>query len=305
MRIIHFSDPHSGGWFSELAGAFDKRLFGSLNYNFRRAGHFPMERLRLAVLKTLSLNPQLVVISGDVTTVGEEGEFNEISDILAPLIHSNIELMFVPGNHDAYVSTEKCTSALARAVETLNQKRVKLSDLPLVREIKNTRVLMVNEARPSGIIRSNGYLIGEELTAFKALVERPREEGELRILLGHYPCRDQFGQPLSWRRKLIGSEQVVKALDDGTLDLTLCGHIHTPFVNAYKNGMEVCAGSITKHGHLNVLDIDQVAGTISQRWVIVEWDAEVPEERTGHFEFAHLEYTASSACFLNKNRSEI
>ena len=67
------------------------------------------------------------------------------------------------------------------------------------------------------------------------------------------------------------------ALRDGRLDVALCGHNHTPFRRDEANGaLELCAGALTWHGLLNVVDYSPASGRFSQHWESVADDAPAP-----------------------------
>lgn len=267
MKIVHFSDPHAGGWPHRGSAFFDKRIVGAFNYNFRRKSSFHIERLRTAVEKTLLLQPQVAVITGDITSVSEPWEFEYACEILAPLVESDIFLIYIPGNHDAYVRNRKCKQALSDSFHYLNQGRWQLDQLPLCYKLGDVNFMIINESAPTSPFLSCGQLSAEAATILNSSLS----EHEIRIAIGHFPIRTQFGEPLNFRRKLYGGEDLYKALNGGKVHASLCGHIHKPFVNQYgKNNFEICAGSITANGHINVLEINQVDGTLHQHWETID-----------------------------------
>jgi len=271
MRIAHFSDIHVGRWPEERSAYFDKRLLGSLNYSLRRRRQFD-RRLLPRVLQQLNLlAPDWVVCTGDLTSIGTRAEFTEALDGLVPIISSGpSRLIYVPGNHDAYVPRASCRVALEETFDALNAGRWSLSDLPQEVRLRGLRLFVVNECSPTNCFMSSGSLSGRSAERLRAWLAEPREACERRVLIGHFPCRDGDGRPLGWRRGLKGWRLVDEALSEGRLDASLCGHEHRPFLRREENGaMEICAGSVTVHGRLNVLDYCPASGRLSQFWVDV------------------------------------
>ncbi|MGL4854526.1 MAG: metallophosphoesterase family protein [Lentisphaeria bacterium] len=265
MKIVHFSDPHAGGWPSSGSAFFDKRIIGALNYNLRRRKHFKLEVLEQAVARILFINPQVVIITGDITSIGDPNEFQTAMQILAPLVESIAHVFYVPGNHDCYVKNKSCQKMLADAFYYLNQCRNNLDQLPTSTRIQNVNFIQLNQVIPRNIFMSDGILNPASID----LLNSPRFDNEIRIAIGHFPTCDAKKMPLAKRRQLRNFQPLQDALRQGKVDISLCGHIHTPFLHLHGNAMEICAGSITANAHLNILEINQIESTIAQHWEII------------------------------------
>ncbi|MEW6154149.1 MAG: metallophosphoesterase [Actinomycetota bacterium] len=63
--------------------------------------YFDGELLATAVNETLALEPDLVVIGGDLTAEGYAHEFRMAQDHLQPLTDHGLRVLVVPGNHDS------------------------------------------------------------------------------------------------------------------------------------------------------------------------------------------------------------
>jgi len=274
MRIVHFSDLHAGGRITDLRGIFDKRLLGTLNHFCRRRHTHDWARIPRAVALIKQLKPDLVVCTGDLTTLSEPAEFERIQrDLRGLATDRRFELFFVPGNHDCYVPDEPCQRSLREVFATLNRGRWRLEELPVAVEFQHARFVLVNEATPAPLYASYGEIDARTEAWLRANLVAPAPRPT--ILIGHYPLYDADGYKLSWRRRCKNNGVLQKAFGAGVIRLALCGHIHTPFVRQEANGvMEVCAGSLPHYGLLNVIDFDLVNDRLHQRWVTVD----VPEE---------------------------
>ncbi|MFW5802380.1 MAG: metallophosphoesterase family protein [Verrucomicrobiota bacterium] len=268
MRIVHFSDIHIGRLPDDATALFDKRLLGFLNFLIRRRGSMNEELIRLAVPRVRSLQPDLVVCTGDLTCVGAPVEFEAARAILKPLYGSRAyEFFALPGNHDAYVRNHRCRRAFKDTFAALNGERLLLDSLPQEVRRGQLRLLFVNEAHPRAPWKSTGELSALTRQWLEAQTEPKREPAERRILVGHFPSRDAAGNPLVRRRRLDGDNHIAELLASERLDMALCGHIHTPFRrDVTACAMEVCAGSLPMAGKLNVVDYCPLSGELVQQW---------------------------------------
>ncbi len=278
MRIIHFSDIHAGGRLRDLRGLFDKRLFGTLNHLFLRRRSRQWERVARAVTRIRLLAPDIVICTGDLTTLSEPREFEQACEALEPLVTDRrFEFLYVPGNHDHYVRRAKCRHSLRQAFSMLNRKRWELDELPVAFEFQHLRFILVNQAGPCPLYASYGKISAEA----EAWLRDHLSGGENTpaVLIGHYPLYNALGKKLPWRRCCRNNAVLQHAFDQGIIRLALCGHIHTPFAREGETGnLEVCAGSLTHSGLVNLVDYNVMDDTLAQRWLSVDNDDEpVPE----------------------------
>ncbi len=279
MRIIHFSDLHVGGRTRELGGLFDKRLFGTLNHLARRARYQHWARVETALHQMRLLSPDVVICTGDLTSLSEPHEFRFALDLLRPLREDRrFRFLYVPGNHDFYVQEPHVQHALEEAFYELNRGELRLGELPRIVEHLRVRFLLVNEVGPAPFYASWGALSQETRARLPALLAPPPPGDDEHgipagplALVGHFPLRDRRGRQLSWRRRCHGSEPLYQALTNGTIRLALCGHIHSPFARHETSGaLECCAGSLPQNAVFNLIDWNLATGVIEQRWVPVE-----------------------------------
>jgi 3',5'-cyclic AMP phosphodiesterase CpdA len=256
MRIVHMSDIHVGRWPRSPRAFFDKRLLGAVNHLLRRARHVRLEYLARACDEIARLKPELVVCTGDITCIGSPEEHEAACALLEPLCADlGRRFLFVPGNHDAYVGAADCRAALARSFQRLNGGRWQVDELPLEWDVSGLRFLLLDGARPVPCLLSSGVLAASTLDWLGQRLSRPREDGECRVVVSHFPLRGATGGPLGRRRRLEGAEAVWQHLAEGRLDLVLSGHVHVPFARWDADGRgEVCAGSLTLGGCFSVLD---------------------------------------------------
>ena len=271
MRLVHFSDIHAARWIRGFRGYFDKRLLGTLNFLIRRKYFHSWSLVDRAVTRIKQLEPDVVVCTGDLATISGRKEFELARKALRPLVEdSSFEFMYVPGNHDYYVDTPECKDLLEDIFYYMNRSRLKLSDLPNKFEVKNFRFLLLNQAKPSPLFLSSGVLDKKNQQWIKTQLQAVTRTNHKTILIGHYPLYDEDGHDLAKRRKCRNNSILQAAFRNGTIDISLCGHIHDGFVRwGENNSVEICAGSLTKTGQLNVIDCPSGDDQIHQQWVNV------------------------------------
>ncbi len=267
MKLVHFSDPHAGGGAEDWLAYVDKRWVGVFNYKFRRKFKLDMDRLRRAVEYTLDTKPDLAVCTGDLTSTGQPGEFERIKPILAPLRDSSIPLLYLPGNHDCYVKRPKCVNAMRQMVEYLSRGDYRFEDLPLVREFAGVEFLLLNCSRPSNLLCSWGFVDPRDAEYLREYCSLPKTKP--RILLSHYPMFESH-PVLRMRHRLFGQQEILKLMADRRIDLSLCGHVHKPYLKVDDAGRgESCAGSVTMNGTLREVEYDPRTDRFSFRTVEV------------------------------------
>ena len=265
MRIFHFSDIHFSSFPRELSSLFDKRIFGFCNFLLRRKSRYHLSYLNAAIRHIQMSPPDMVICTGDITTLSDPIEFKQALDCLHPLYtDSRFDFLYVPGNHDYYVHRQKNKTALEQAFYTLNKNRWKLTELPLIYQWNSMRFLLVDQTHPMPLWSSSGNIKPNRVEWLRTILENDITESSPLILVGHFPLLDQEGEPLPRRRRCYNNEVLQKALSEGKIILSICGHIHDPFIRTYK-GLEYCAGSLSLTGLLNEITIDN--DKISQQWI--------------------------------------
>lgn len=255
MKIVHFSDPHAGGPAEDLLAYIDKRWVGVFNYNFRRKFRHDMTKLENAVRYILDTKPDVAVCTGDLTSTGQPGEFELVRPILRPLRDSSIPLIYLPGNHDCYVKRPKCVKAVNEMVEYLTRGDYRFGDLPVVREYAGVEFLLLNCSRPSNLLCSWGFVDPRDTEYIVRECGAPRKGP--RILVSHYPMIEHH-PILRVRHRLFGQQRLLELLRSHQLDLSLCGHVHKPYLEVDDSGRgECCAGSVTRNGSMVEIDYSE------------------------------------------------
>ena len=102
LRLIHVSDIHFWRYALNPLQLFSKRLLGMASLVVRRARKFRLERVEEVVERVLSLHPDHILITGDLTTTALPAEFRAALRELGPWLQDPKKTTIIPGNHDRY-----------------------------------------------------------------------------------------------------------------------------------------------------------------------------------------------------------
>ena len=119
VRALHFTDVHVVAPYSGIPVRdwLGKRLLGGANAVLRRNRRFADAVHKLGRLADLVREEgiELVLCTGDYTTLGTEAEYAVARAAVAPLLAAPLGYVHVPGNHDLYVGDTVRDIAAARA----------------------------------------------------------------------------------------------------------------------------------------------------------------------------------------------
>ena len=225
-RIVVLGDTHYyhlavAPW--RLAG---KRLLGQANLYLNRRRHFDKSLLAEVVAHAVSVEPDLLVLTGDLTTTALAGEFDDVLEILAPLT-SDTETIVVPGNHDRYTFMSSLTSTFERRLGSLSTPC-----FPHWRAITDRWSVIALDSAVPRFVTSRGLVDQPQLEIAKGLV-RPLDDRSGLIIVCHYPFIVPPG--IHWRSshrlaKATALGEMVRQVADSTAQcLYLHGHIHQPW----------------------------------------------------------------------------
>lgn len=269
MRIIHFSDIHAVPRLGSVSSYFDKRLLGYFNYRLRRRAHMDWNHVQRFVQRVKTLEPDLVICTGDMTTLGEPREFDLAKQALAPLVEDDsFDFLYVPGNHDAYVKRKASQASLHQAFKWFNRDRWRLDQLPLVHTCGELKFLLLNQGSPAPLWGSYGTLDERTRQWLDKHLPSLFEEPHQIVLISHFPLFDENGKALHWRRACRHVGPLQEALRNGQIALALCGHIHRPFTREEpEGGLELCAGSLTQSGTFALIEYEAASETFQSSWL--------------------------------------
>ena len=224
MRIAHATDIH----FTEdpsLLQLPGKRLLGTANLWLRGRRHdFPELIQQCLVDHLVALEPDLLIITGDLTAQALPSEFEKAKRFLLPALTRQPSVVMA-GNHDVY------TRGAARDDRIHEHFAAWLHrDGPIGRFVRDSiEVITLDPNRPTGI-HASGLIPESQLEALAEALAEPSER--VLVLALHYPIVDRRGDVYDGEHHgLLNARALIEVLAQGTRapDLILHGHEHHGF----------------------------------------------------------------------------
>lgn len=233
MRIAHLSDLH----LLSLEGAvpfrlFNKRLTGYLNLRFHRRSVHKAFAVRAAARAIRQLGIDQVVITGDVSNLALENEFELVRTFLAEDLGLPAErVSMVPGNHDTYTAGSHRSQRFARTFA--GYLRSDLPDLtppgevfPYVHLRGPTAIIGLSTALPRPPLIASGSLGRGQLAALERILAHPEVRDRTVVILQHHPIHNASSTAKRMLEGLTDAAEEARILGKVPRGLVLHGHLH-------------------------------------------------------------------------------
>lgn len=167
-----------------------------------------------AVEDVAQAEPDLVVVSGDLTQRARRAEFDDAASFLARMPGP---VLVVPGNHDVPLY-----DVARRFLAPLKRYRAKISaELYPRHEDEEIHVLGINTAR--SFTWKDGAVDDEQLAIIRAW-GHAAPPGAFRVLVTHHPFLPPEARPTE--RIVGGADRALRAAQEAGVELLLAGHLH-------------------------------------------------------------------------------
>jgi 3',5'-cyclic AMP phosphodiesterase CpdA len=223
MRLLHISDLHF--WHItfnpfRLAG---KRLFGTAGLILSRSRKFRMETMPAVLERVREVEPDHILITGDLTTTALDEEFRAARRALSALNCTPSSLTIIPGNHDRY--TRGATRG--RLFEKYFGDYSPSEDYPWLKWLSgDTTILGLDACRPRRI-SARGIIAADQLAKAQELLDGARPKIKQLLIACHYPVALPAGVVDPRGHGLEGREHLQQFLARQAPHLYFHGHIHT------------------------------------------------------------------------------
>lgn len=212
-----------------LKDVFNKRASGYLNYKLRRKKHFtPSLKSRIPELILQQPDVNLLLITGDLTNLSYEKEFEQSRELLDPLL-KKFRTIIIPGNHDRYIRGASRTNLINKYFGeycpfTWQTRRHQ----PFFIQELNEKILLValDMAVPRPYFSSRGKISKTALLKCSEEINQEKYKDHIKIAMGHYPVWIPSEIHEGYFHQLAGRKAMMNFLTNGDFDLYLHGHIH-------------------------------------------------------------------------------
>ena len=201
-----------------------------MNLLLRRSRQHPLKRTRSLVEQAAEMDWDHLVISGDLTQLGLEREFELARRELEPLLRKPERVSIVPGNHDRYVFEESGRDGFKRLFEDYYG-----SEEVLERDLKNGWGLIGwDSCHPNPWWSASGTVRRSTLNATEELLQTRMQERPC-VLVNHYPLTFQEGWIPDAQHELYNLDPVRRWVErHPQIRLYLHGHIHQNWIHRVK-----------------------------------------------------------------------
>ncbi|HTS81008.1 MAG TPA: metallophosphoesterase [Myxococcaceae bacterium] len=233
LRIAHVSDTHVLSmreieWRKIL---FNKRITGQAN-TFLRRGRVHRREYLLAVLAAATAAADHVVVTGDITNLALETEYQEARALLECVARS-IEVTVVPGNHDIYLPSIHRERRFPHHFRSF--LRSDLPDLaldlpagpfPCVKLRGPVAIIGLSSGVPRPPFVAAGYLGHAQRRALARVLAHREVAQRTPVILVHHPPVDSRSRLAQLRDGLVDAALLRDTLAPLGRGLVLFGHLH-------------------------------------------------------------------------------
>jgi 3',5'-cyclic AMP phosphodiesterase CpdA len=233
LRVAHISDAHvlstAGVEWSKML--FNKRLTGYANLVLHR-GRVHRREYLLTVLAGVAAGADHVVVTGDITNLALESEYEEARRLLDGVARS-VEVTVVPGNHDIYLPSIRRERRFPHYFRKFLQSD--LPDLaldlpvgpyPCVKLRGPAAIIALSTAVPRPPFIAAGHLGASQLAALARVLAHPEVARRVPLILLHHPPVDTRSYLARLRDGLLDAAALRSTLGSLSRGLVLFGHLH-------------------------------------------------------------------------------
>lgn len=222
IRLLHITDLHFWNIVYNPVYLCNKRVLGNLNLILRRRKYIHTERSHSFLQLLRTLNPDVLLVGGDLTTTAMPDEFRQAAAFLGKAAELCPAVYLLPGNHDVYTFEAQ----RHRRFESYFGNYLPVTEDPEASQIPGGLTLVrIPTVRPN-LLSSRGGITREQLSRTQELLS---EAGQgPTVVLAHYPVLDQTpGYRLGFGRRLACAETLREVLGHAPGPIKyLAGHVH-------------------------------------------------------------------------------
>ena len=224
-RVAHLSDVHTLDPEHRRSSARYRFATKAVSLGRRVDSRERSRKLARGLEAAKASGADHIVITGDLTELGDAKEFEHFAHILHDARLPDGAVTLVPGNHDAYTSA----AAWRRALEGPLAPYAKASatDPGKIVDRGDVAFLPIDTSCFQSIARSGGMFTPAAARAVQARIDDPAFQNKAIVLVMHHPPFERHTNPLSeWIDGLRGCKHVLEMLTRHPRVQILHGHLH-------------------------------------------------------------------------------
>lgn len=221
LRFLHTSDIH----LLRLAGVrpwdyLNKRLTGRLNLALHRAKKHDQALFDRMAEKAAELELDRFVVTGDLTNLALEPEFELCVEKLAAL---PMPVTVIPGNHDTYTRSSETDRRFEHHMGRFMEGERESGLYPFVQRLDDVALFGVSSAVATPPFDATGRCGAAQLARLRRALQEAGEDGLTRVVLIHHPPVDGLSKP---KHALLDRAAFAEVIEVAGAELILHGHEH-------------------------------------------------------------------------------
>jgi 3',5'-cyclic AMP phosphodiesterase CpdA len=235
MRIAHFSDLHLLSQEAiPVRRLMSKRLTGWVNLRVKRGSIHRAAYVRAIAHEISKAAVDHVVITGDLTNLALESEFELARDVIAhDLGFDPADVTVVPGNHDVYthgaLTSRRFEKYFAEWLESdLPELAVNAAGarFPIVKLRGSAAIVALSSAVPRPPLIAAGELGRAQLDALARILRHPEVARRMLVIALHHPALYEWSRVKAYVEGLRDAPALISLLEPLSRGLILHGHLH-------------------------------------------------------------------------------
>lgn len=230
MRIAHISDLH----LLDLEGAvprriFNKRFTGWVNIRLNRGHTHKPTPVHAAGKAFHDVGVDHVVVTGDLTNLALEREFEVVRAFLDGLGFTPEQISVVPGNHDTYTRGSHKVGRFGTYLGHFATSDVHVSGdalFPFIRLRGPVAIVGLSSAVPRPPLVASGELGETQLAALRRALAHPEVASRTPVVLVHHPIHNPPSRGKTYLEGLVDADSLRAELGEVARGLILHGHLH-------------------------------------------------------------------------------
>ena len=230
MKFIHISDLHIPVKIPIFA-LRGKMISGYLNFALRRRKLHPMQAVENLLEFIQKSDYDCLILSGDITNVSHEKEFEATRKILSPIL--NEKAFLIPGNHDRYMtSSVQPVDLYKKYFGEFSGEEIPNADGEYIRvkKIKDLTLIGWDSNEPTPIAIATGFVKSKVMEITKNYLQ----ENQIKkyAIVCHHPIWSIPDGFESEYHKMKNREEVVSTLKANPPLAYFHGHCHSNWIRS-------------------------------------------------------------------------
>lgn len=306
LTIVHVTDMH---YLSPALTDYGESFMSLIEDGDGKVTHYTPQLMAAFVEEMLTMQPDAVILSGDLTFNGAARSHTDLVALLTPLKEAGIQVLALPGNHDTntygyqfaepdayYVpglpdeDFDDVYAALGYA-DALSRDDASMS---YVAQVSPRVWCMLVDVNANG---TAGTVCEETFTWIEAQLIRAQQAGATVITVSHQPVLNH-NRLFTFSYVINNSTRLQALYEKYRVPVNLCGHLHMQHIAASNGLVEIAASSLAVSP--NQYGVLQVKGKQLQAYRMQPLDVAAWASRSGQTDPNLLDFTAYASAFFDQ-----